>query len=444
MSNKIPTILIIIGISGDLSKRKLLPAIGQIATTGMVPPKFKILGITRQKNVDLENLLIQTSNKDYLRDNTELFEMDLENIDDYERLKKHLEDIEKDFGSPSQFLFYLSVPPNVSKKIIELIGNSGIAEKENTKLLLEKPFGTDLTSATDLVNHIEKFFRTDQVYRIDHYLAKETAQNIIVFRDGNSLFKKTWNKDFIEKIEIYVSEEIGIEGRANFYEQTGALRDLIQSHLLQLLALTLMEIPKNGNIEDVPILRYEALKSLHLPTGESLSTYAKRGQYKGYREEVGNDKSMTETFVSLDLVSSDPRWEGVKINLTTGKALKDKKTFIRILYKKDHEHESNELLLKLQPDEGISFSVWAKRPGYEHQVSRHALDFSFKDHYLALPEAYEQVLFNAINGDHSLFSSSEEVIETWRILDELQKSWMNPSYDLIIYKKGSTIEEVIS
>jgi len=437
-----PTVIVIVGISGDLSKRKLLPAIGQIAATGMAPDQFKIVGVTRKSNIELESLLAYTSNKNFIIDNTELFEMDLDDEEDYKRLGAHLEKIEKEFGVPTQFLFYLSVPPNVSKSIIKLIGKSGLAERESTKLLLEKPFGTDLNSATELVDYINTYFKEKQVYRIDHYLAKETAQNIIVFREGNSLFRRTWNKDFIEKIEITVSEEIGIAGRANFYEQTGALRDLIQSHLLQLLALTLMEIPEEGHLSEVPILRYEALKKINIPQELSLASYAKRGQYKGYREEVGNPNSMVETFASIDLESQDPKWRGVKINLSTGKAMKDKMTSIKILYKKDHDNESNELILRLQPDEGISFSVWAKRPGYERQVSRHALSFNFKDHYTALPEAYEQVIFNAINGDHSLFSSNEEVLETWRILDSLQKAWNTSAYDLILYKKGSTFDEI--
>ena len=444
MKNIKPTILIIVGITGDLSKRKLLPAIGEIAKTGMIPSQFKILGVTRQGGVDLEDLLKSTLNKEYLIKNTELFQMDLGDIKDYKKLENKLKEIEKEFGTTAQYLFYLSVPPVTAKSIIGLIGESGLAEQEATNLLLEKPFGTDLESAKDLITHIDKYFKSKQVYRIDHYMAKETAQNIIVFRDGNSLFKRTWNKDFIDKIEVTVSEEIGIEGRANFYEQTGALRDLIQSHLLQLLALTLMDIPKEEDMNEVPRLRYEALNLLHIREGESVLSNTKRGQYKGYREEVGNEKSMTETFASIDLESNDPKWEGVKINLTTGKGLKDKYTEIKIFYKKGHDHESNELLLKLQPDEGISFSVWAKKPGYEHQVSKHALNFSFKEHYSALPEAYEQVLWNAMNGDHSLFSSSEEVIETWRILDSLQKAWSTSNYDLIIYKKGSTISEIIS
>jgi glucose-6-phosphate 1-dehydrogenase len=444
MKKNKPTILVIIGISGDLSKRKLLPAIGEIAKTGMIPEQFKIIGVTRQPDINLEHLLKHTTNKDYILNNTELFKMDLSDVNDYEKLKEHLKEIEKELGVSSQYLFYLSVPPSTSKAIIELIGKSGLADMEGTKLLLEKPFGTDLDSAKDLVTHIDKYFKKEQIYRIDHYLAKETAQNIIVFREGNSLFKRTWNKDFIDKIEIIVSEELGIEGRANFYEQTGALRDLIQSHLLQLLALTLMDLPEEEHLEEVPNLRYKALRQLKLKENDGEFLNAKRGQYKDYREEVGNPDSMVETFASIELESVDPKWQGVKINLTTGKALKDKFTVIKIFYKKENDHESNVLLLRLQPDEGISFSVWAKRPGYEHQISRHALDFSFKDHYTALPEAYEQVLFNAMNGDHSLFSSSEEVIETWRILDGLQKLWRTSSYDLIIYKKGSIIEEIIN
>ena len=432
-----PTILIIVGITGDLSKRKLLPAIEAIAKKGEIPEQFKIVGVTRQSNIKLEDLLINTSNKEYLRDNIELFQMDLNDIKEYERLGNHLKQIEKEFDSSLQYLFYLSVPPVNSKSIIGLIGESGLAKRDGTKLLLEKPFGTDLESAKDLVSYIDKYFKMEQVYRIDHYMAKETAQNIIIFRDGNSLFKRTWNKDFIERIEIIASEEIGIEGRANFYEQTGALRDYVQSHLLQLASLALMNLPEDGKLEDVPLLRLEALKNLKVLN-------AKRGQYKGYIDEVNNSKSYVETFASINIESSDLNWKGVEINLITGKALREKSTEIKILYKKDKDHESNELLLKLQPDEGISFSVWVKTPGYEHEVSRHALNFSFKDSYSILPEAYEQVLWNAMNGDHSLFSTSEEVLETWRILDSLQKTWRDKGDNLIIYEKGSTISEIIN
>ena len=440
MNKNKPTILVIIGISGDLSKRKLLPAIGAIATTLMIPEKFRIVGVTRKQDIKLEDLLKNTTNKDYLLQNTELFEMDLNNGDDYKKLGKHLEKIKEEFGESTQCLFYLSVPPNVSKPIIEFIGNSGLGCEGETKLLLEKPFGVDLKSATELVGHINKYFKPEQIYRIDHYLAKETAQNIIVFRDGNSLFKKTWNKDFIERIEIIVSEEIGIEGRASFYEQTGALRDF-QSHLLQLLALVLMELPQDENLAEVPNLRFEALKHIII---EDVNKDVIRGQYEGYKDEVKNTDSKVETFVSIQLRSTADRWTGVPITLTTGKALSEKLTEIRILYKKEKDHESNELFLQLQPKEEIQFNMWAKRPGYEHRVSPHNLSFKYKEYYDILPEAYEQVLFNAINSDHSLFTTSEEVLEAWRILDVLQKAWEKSGDDLIIYKKGSTTDEIIN
>lgn len=440
MKNNKPTILIIIGISGDLSKRKLLPAIGAISSSRMIPESFKIVGVTRQKNINLEDLLKNTKNKEYLINHTELFEMDLSSKDDYKKLEDYLDNIKKEFGEETQYLFYLSVPPNVSKDIIGFIGQSGLNNEKITKILLEKPFGVDLESGKELVTHINKCFKRDQVYRIDHYLAKETAQNIIVFRDGNSLFKKTWNKEFIESIDIVVSEEIGIEGRVNFYEQTGALRDF-QSHLLQLLALVLMDLPPNDNLMEVPSLRLEALKNLKI---EDMDKDIVRGQYEGYKDEVKNPDSKIETFFSIKLKSNSDKWDGIPITITTGKALDKKLTEIRILYKKDKACESNELLLQLQPKEEIQFKIWTKTPGYEHNTSLHSLGFKYKEHYKTLPEAYEQVLFNAINGDHSLFMTSDEVLESWKVLDELQKKWEKDDSGLVIYKKGSNIKEILS
>lgn len=446
INKKQPTILIIFGISGDLARRFLLPAIEKIAEADMLPKQFKIVGITRQKNLKIHDLAKNSNKaKKYLQEHTELYHMDVSDSNDYNKLNEHLNKIERKFKGKTQRLFYLSIPPQAGEKIVELIGKSKLIKnnKKQNKLLLEKPFGSDLENAQKLVNHIDKYFKKEQVYRIDHYMAKETAQNIIVFREGNSLFKKTWNKDFIEAIEITASEEIGIEKRANFYEQTGALRDIVQSHLLQLSALVLMALPEGDAVENVPQLRHQALKKLNVVCNIEDGECVKRAQYEGYRKEVNNNKSMTETFVSINLQSSDPRWSGVPITLTTGKALKKKFTEIKIRYKKEKENESNELLLRIQPDAGMAFNVWAKIPGYEHKLSRHALHFNFEEHYGELPEAYEQVLFNAINSDHSLFTSSEEILETWRILDLIQQSWKNSTKDLTIYHKGSEIKEIL-
>ena len=425
MQNK-PTILIIFGISGDLAKRYLIPAIENIKKAKMLPDKFKVVGITRQKSLDY-------------------FQMNLDDIKDCERLNEYLKKIEESFGMPTQRLFYLSVPPEASHYIIELLSKSELSKVGETKILLEKPFGINLENATDLVTYIDQYFLPTQVYRVDHYMAKELAQNIIVFRAGNSLFKKTWNKDFIESIEIIVSEKIDIEGRANFYEQTGALRDVVQSHLLQLAAFVLMELPNNQ--EEVSLLREKAFKNLNIVCDIEKSKCVKRAQYEGYRDEVKNKNSMsvTETFVSINLKSNDPVWLGVPITLTTGKALNERYTVIKVCYKKDnkdYENQSNELLIRIQPDPGIEFSIWTKVPGYEHKVSQQSMHFFSNEYYKELPDAYEQVLFNAINSDHSLFTSSGEVLETWRILDMIQKTWKKSTKDLITYPKGSTIEEI--
>lgn len=442
-NNNQATIIVIIGISGDLSRRKLLPALSQIAAAGELPAKYRIVGVTRQANLAVTDLLTKTKNPEQIKDNFELWEMGLTEVSDYTKLGEHLLEIEKEFGEPAQRLYYLSVPPQISRPIIECLGLSGLAKIPDTKLLLEKPFGVDLASAQELVEHINLYFDEQQVYRIDHYLAKETAQNIIVFRQDNSLFKRTWNKDYIERIEVIATEKIGVEGRAVFYEQTGALRDLVQSHLLQLAALTLMDIPADRQFADIPSRRLAALEQLHLPKDEPLADNVKRGQYQEYRTEVSNTGSTVETFVSLNLISDDPRWAGVPIILTTGKSLKEKFTGIRILYKKDESHEANELVLRLQPDEGVELCLWTKRPGYDYQVHKHSLKFNFQEFYPSLPEAYEQVLFNAINSDHSLFTMSEEVLETWKIIDEIQKDWMMSADDLITYPTGSTTQEVL-
>ncbi|MEI6835461.1 MAG: hypothetical protein WCK59_01390 [Candidatus Falkowbacteria bacterium] len=439
-----PTILVIVGISGDLAKRKLLPAISQMSIAGVLPTDFKILGITRQTDIDIPGLFAFAEDSKYLEANLDLFSMDLLLLEDYEKLALKLQETEKNFSAPAQYLFYLSIPPQVSRPIIESIGKSSLAKKADLKLLLEKPFGVDLDSATELASHIDKYFKADQVYRIDHYLAKETVQNLLVFRADNSLFKQTWNQKFISRIEIIASESLGIEGRADFYEQTGALRDLVQSHLLQLAALTLMDSCSDNCLGDVPACRLKALKNLYLPTDKPLTDYVKRGQYVGYQDEVKNSGSAVETFVSVTLSSKDPNWAGVPIVLSTGKALAEKFTGIKISYKKDKDNEANELILKLQPDEGVELGLWTKSPGYEYEVIKKSLRFNFAEHYLKLPEAYEQVLFNAINSDHSLFTSSAEVLETWRILNVIQTAWEMSADDLIYYQSGSDISQVLN
>jgi glucose-6-phosphate 1-dehydrogenase len=434
-----PTILIIIGITGDLSKRKLLPAVEQILKSTLSPDTLRIIGVTR-RSVETEEILQDIEGPtERLRQVLTTYQMSLTEVDDYKKLNVHLAEIEKEFGEPTQRLFYLSIPPQIAQPVVELLGEAGIADSPDTKLLLEKPFGVDLGSARELIEQATRYFKEHQIYRIDHYMAKEMVQNLIVFRQNNSLFRRTWNKEFIESIEIVASEKIDIEGRATFYEQTGALRDLIQSHLLQLAALTLANLRDDGR-QSIPFERLKALRAIKTP--QNIDKDAMRGQYEGYRTEVGTPHSAVETFVSLTLESTDPRWEGVPITLTTGKALGKKTTEIRLKYRQDTAEEANMLTLRIQPNEGIEIDLWAKRPGYESELQKAPLNFSYANHFNTLPEAYERVFMDAIRSDRALFTTSDEVLETWRILEPIQHRWEMDDETLYIYKKGSSAEDV--
>ncbi len=435
--NKItkPTTLIIVGISGDLAKRKLLPAIREIAAAGVLPDTFRIIGVTR-RDLRLEDVLPE-DDKEFLRAKMELYQMDLTDLSAYRSLAVHLNEVERSFSTKAQRLFYLSIPPQASQSVVELLGESGLADIPDTKLLLEKPFGTDLASAENLVSRLKAHFKEEQVYRIDHFMAKEMAQNLVVFRASNSLFKRTWNNEFIERIDIIAPETIGIEGRADFYEQTGALRDIIQSHLLQLAALTLMELPAPDDWQSIPAKRLQALQSIQPPS--DISKQVKRGQYAGYREEVQNPGSSVETFVFLTVFSEDSRWQNVPITLMTGKALDKTTTEIRIKYRQEDTYEANELVLRIQPNEGVEFDLWVKKPGFDWELRKLPLEFTYKQHFDDLPEAYERVFVDAMRSDHRLFTTSEEVLASWHILEPIQQAWrVSNNNDLLIYEKGSS------
>lgn len=444
MSDFVHTLIVIVGITGDLSTRKLLPAIEKIASSNALEGELSILGITRQDLAAKEILakLPQKSSFPFLQKHLRMQHMDLSDLHDYNLLKESIL-AAKAKQQHFQVLFYLSIPPQVSQPVITLLGESGIATLPYVKLLLEKPFGTDYAAANELIEHTTSHFKESQLYRIDHYLAKEMAQNILVFRNGNTLFRRTWNKDFIEKITITASENIGIEGRATFYEQTGALRDLVQSHLLQLLALTIMEVPEHNDFAAVPQKRHEALQQLYVTTNNNTPLVI-RGQYATYSQEVANLSSPTETFVQVQLHSLAPQWQGVPFVITTGKALHKKFTEVRITFKKDHLHEANELVISLQPNEGIHLSLWAKVPGHTWQVQEHNLSLAFKEHYGDLPEAYEQVFLDAIHGKHTLFTTSNEVLASWRILAPIQNYWNMQISDLVTYHNGATIDDVVN
>ncbi len=426
-----PTILVIVGISGDLASRKLMPALRQIEKAGILPTRLRIIGVSRRE-LDLNALFAIA---DPLRKYFEIIKMDLADPNGYGALTDKLAAVSDAWDEPAQNLFYLSIPPHAVLPVIENLGQSGLGK--NGKLLLEKPFGVDLDSAEALIAGIQKYFPEENIFRIDHYLAKEMAQNLIIFRKENSLFRRTWNRNFIERIEIIASEAIGIEGRAAFYEQTGAMRDLVQSHLLQLAALVTMHLPSGDDWSSIPEARAKALGRLKIKTDHN-GFAARRGQYAGYRNEVQNEKSAVETFVAMTLASSDPEWLDVPIELVTGKALDKKTTEVRIFYRQDDTREANELTLRVGDHEGVGICLWTKRPGYDHATELHKLDFSYSAHYNELPEAYERVFVDAMRGDRSLFASSAEVLASWKILEPLREHWENNADDLLFYEPGSS------
>ncbi|MES2623562.1 MAG: hypothetical protein V4576_04130 [Patescibacteria group bacterium] len=361
MKEQTPTIIILIGITGDLSKRKLLPAITNLESKGQLPELFKLIGITR-------------------REEQGLFKMDLTNPGDYQKLKEHIEGVEKEWGITAQKIFYLSVAPKVSLPIIKLLGESGIAELKHTKIMLEKPFGLDLENAKEFVNTMHAYFSEDQIYRVDHYLAKDSVQ---------ALRAHEFDFTTINQIEISASETIGVDGREMFYEQTGALRDFIQSHLLEVAATCIT--PNN---------RLLALKQLYVPTELPIVEYVKRGQYKGYKELVQNPDSNVETKVAVTLQSHDARLKDIFFTLKTGKALDRKSTDITV-----YNADGTRTVISLNDTEN----------------------------------AYERVFIDAIEGNKDIFVGTEEMLETWRILNPIQTAWAESTDDLLLYEVGSEI-----
>ena len=420
------TKLVIFGITGDLAQRKLLPALEHIVANGQ--QDVSIIGVSR-RDVAVDEVLGERTT---LRPLTTMVTVDMQSAADFTALRAAV-----NLRDDEQALLYLSVPPESSGAIVEHLGQAGM-NTPNVKLLLEKPFGVDTQSALDMIAHTDRYFSEAQVYRIDHYLAKEMAQNILTFRARNALFAHVWNNAVIERIEVIALESIDIEGRAGFYEQTGALRDVLQGHLLQLLALVLAPVPDDLDWTKLPENRLLALQHIQ-PANPARAV---RAQYTGYREEVGNPESMVETFVSAEFFSDDPTWAGVPLALTTGKALDRKTTQVRIHFKKTNAAQSNFLIFRIQPHEGIEIDLVTKKPGYDHTFEDQELSFMY-DTDTRLPDAYEQVIYDAIQSRKSLFATSSEVIRAWEIVAPLQRAWRESSADLRFYDQGARGRSVI-
>lgn len=442
-------ILVIFGITGDLSKRKLLPALYHIFSQQLLPADVKIIGVSRHDlSVDdlLESVELCVSEADnvcdpvvigHLKAALETIKLAPTELADFERLKQRLEAIAD--GADREFLFYMSIPPAAYQPIVENLGIVGL-NGDNCRLILEKPFGHDIQSAKELIAVVNSSFKEDKIYRTDHYLAKDTAQNLLTFRLYNPIFETIWNADHIKSVHIRAVEKIGIEGRANFYEGIGALRDLIQSHLLQLLALSLMDLPSELNSDQIHRSKHFFLEQL-LPADPEAVV---RAQYDSYRDEVKNPASTTETYVRMHLKHDAERWQGVDIILETGKGLAAKNTSITIEFKTSHAHPSNNLTFQIQPNEGISLELVVKKPGLADGMAHTALDFDYESAFKADQhiDAYERVLMDAINADQSLFASSDEILATWQVIQPLLDNWHDNDKGLKFYASGATPDSI--
>jgi glucose-6-phosphate 1-dehydrogenase len=427
----------------------LLPALYHLIKDGLVHEKTRIVGLSRREiNADellgkVELCVLETDNVcdpaalKKFRDMLEMVRCNPAEPADYDQLLTKLNHLEEMAGECMNRLFYLSIPPNVYGTVVTNLGNAGLAKgcPHNTgksALLVEKPFGYDLTSAEELIKHTAQHFSEAQVYRIDHYLAKETAQNILAFRRQNPLFQDVWNDQYVQKIEVAAYEQIGVEGRGGFYDDIGALRDLIQSHLLQLLALTTMELPDGDSDKALHESKQKLLSEIEPVPAQMVESRTRRGQYDGYRDEVSNPNSTTETYAEVELQIPSKRWQGTMFVLKTGKAMDRKQTFARLTFASGDSE--NQLTFRLQPNEGIDVTLQVKKPGFTAETLPAVMNFDYT--LAAHPDAYERVLIDAIRGDHQLFASSEEVLLSWRVLQPILDVWQQGSGDLVPYRKG--------
>lgn len=437
-------VIVIFGVTGNLSKRKLLPALYHLLSQELLPEDTKIIGISRKPLTPKELLStveLCVLEKDNVCDPVGLkrveaaiqtHQLDPEVPADFTRLSELLDTF--DAAGKRTRLFYMSIPAAAYPPIVKNLAGAGL-NKEQNRLLLEKPFGYDLASAQQLIELLAGDFSESQIYRIDHYLAKETAQNLLAFRLHNPIFVPLWNCEHIRRIHIRAFETIGIEGRAAFYEQTGALRDFIQSHLMQLLSITMMDVPTDMASQAIHQSKQSFLEQLQ-PADPARAV---RGQYEGYREEVNNPKSNVETYASLHLTHSAERWQDTDILLETGKAMGSKTTDITVEFKTPHERRRNSLVFRIQPGEGISLDLVAKEPGFEDRMHHAALNFKYQEAFKDKQhiDAYERVLMDAVRGDQSLFASDREVLATWRVLQPLITAWADSDEGLMTYARGS-------
>jgi glucose-6-phosphate 1-dehydrogenase len=454
-----PSALIIFGVTGDLARKKLMPAVYDLANRGLLPPGFALVGFARRDWVDqdfakvVHDAVAQYARTPFdedvwkqLAEGIRFVQGEFDDDAAFLELKKTLADLDKTRGTMGNHAFYLSIPPKSFPQVTEQLRRSGLADQvgdEWRRVVIEKPFGSDLKTARELNTVVESVFPPDSVFRIDHYLGKETVQNILALRFANEMYEPIWNANYVDHVQITMAEDIGVGGRAGYYDGIGAARDVIQNHLLQLLALTAMEEPVSFAAADLRAEKEKVLSAVRLP--KDLAKATARGQYSGgwqggekvigFLEEDGMDpKSLTETFAAIKLEIGTRRWAGVPFYLRAGKRLGRRVTEIAVVFKRAPQYlfaESqtgvlgqNALVIRVQPDEGVTLRFGSKVPGAGMQVRDVTMDFGYGHAFTeASPEAYERLILDVLLGDPPLFPRHEEVELSWKILDPIEEFW---------------------
>jgi glucose-6-phosphate 1-dehydrogenase len=469
-----PCTVVIFGATGDLTHRKLVPALYNLAADGELPPAVTVVGFARrEKNDDEFRRELEEATRKFSRQTVRdeiwktftqsifYHQSDFGDESGYKTLADKLDKIDKERGTRGNRLFYFAVAPDQFEPILKhlkAVGLNQAREGSWARVIVEKPFGTDLASARELNRVIHSAFAEEQTYRIDHFLGKETAQNILVLRFANAIFEPLWNTRYIDHVQITAAETLGVEGRAGYYEGAGALRDMVQNHLLQLLCLVATEAPTDLSADSIRDEKVKVLRALRRMGEKQVAIDVVRGQYAegaingqpvvGYRAEKNVDpKSMTETFVALRLNIDNWRWWDVPIYMRVGKRLPKSGTEISVHFKNaplvlfnKESSEQNVLVIRIQPDEGISLRMQAKVPGTSFRIEPVKMDFHYGTSFgKASPEAYERLLLDAMSGDATLFARRDEVEEAWSFIDIIENAWASKAVapGLSFYPAGS-------
>jgi glucose-6-phosphate 1-dehydrogenase len=469
-----PCSVVIFGATGDLTHRKLLPALYNLAADGELPPAVTVIGFARRPKSDDDfrremDDSVKKFSRQFVRDeiwkpfSQSIFyhQSDFSDEAGFRSLAECLAQIDKERGTRGNRLFYFAVAPDQFEPILKHLKTVGLnkaGEGSWARVIIEKPFGTDLASARELNQVISNSFNEEQTYRIDHFLGKETAQNILVLRFANAIFEPLWNTRYIDHVQITAAETLGVEGRAGYYEAAGALRDMVQNHLLQLLCLVAMEAPSDLSADSIRDEKVKVIRCLRRMSADQVRHMVVRAQYSegaingqpvpAYRAEDKVDpESMTDTFVALQLHIDNWRWWDVPIYMRVGKRLPKSATEISVHFKKapmvlfsKETNDANVLVIRIQPDEGISLRMQAKMPGTSFRIEPVKMDFHYGTSFgKASPEAYERLLLDAMAGDATLFARRDEVEEAWALIDIIENAWSakKNAPDLYFYPAGS-------